>query len=81
MKLPFQLVPDSVSTDMIECTRTLYEQAQKGELIGLAFTGMIKSRGYIANAAGEAHRNPTFAIGMCFALIQKFTARLQCGPL
>lgn len=79
MKPPFVLIPDSLPSDLIECTKSLHEQALKGELIGLAFTGMTKRRGYIANSAGEAYRNPTFAIGMCFALIRKLSGRLDGG--
>ncbi len=81
MKPPFVLIPDSISNDIIECTRTLHEQALRHELIGLAYTGMVKQRGYVANSAGEAYRNPTFSIGMCFALIRKLSIRLDGGNL
>ena len=81
MKPPFVLIPDSVSNEVVECTRMLHEQALKGELIGLAFTGMVRRRGYIANSAGEAYRNPTFSIGMTFALIRKLSQRLDGGNL
>jgi hypothetical protein len=64
MKPPFTLIPDSISHDSVEALKTLLDDAEKGELIGIAFTAMYKKRSYIVNAAGEAHRNPTFALGM-----------------
>lgn len=79
MRPPFVLVPDQVSSDLIECTRALHEQAMKGELIGLAFAGMVKRRGYIVNTAGEAHRNPTFARGMVAALDDQLSGRVRGG--
>lgn len=79
MKTPFVLVPDTVSNELVECTRTLHDQARRGELIGLAYAGMLRRRGYIANSAGEAFRNPTFSIGMCVALIRKLLTRVDGG--
>ncbi len=76
---PFVLVPDHISFDVVECTRELHEMAKSGELLGLAFSGQLRRRGYIVDAAGESHRNPTFAIGMCWALIQKLSLRLDGG--
>lgn len=79
MKPPFVLIPDNVSHDTVECTRTLYEQAQRGELIGLAYVGVLRRRGYIVNSAGEAHRNPTFARGMVAALDDELAGRVRGG--
>lgn len=79
MRPPFVLIPDSLSTEMVECTRQLHEQALKGDLIGLAFAGMIKRRGYIVNSAGEAHRSPTFARGMLLSLDDQLSTRVRGG--
>lgn len=79
MKPPFVLIPDSISNDMIECTKQLHQQALRGELIGLAFAGMIKRRGYIVNSAGEAHRSPTFARGMLLSLDDQLSTRVRGG--
>jgi hypothetical protein len=68
MKPPFTLVPDSISHDSVEALKTLLDDAERGDLIGIAFTAMYKKRSYIVNAAGEAHRNPTFALGMAEVL-------------
>ncbi|MBA3589691.1 hypothetical protein [Methylibium sp.] len=79
MKPPYVLVPDNVSTDMVECLETLLEHARKGELIGLAFAGLLKRRGYIVNTAGELHRNPTFARGIVAALDDQLSGRVRGG--
>lgn len=79
MKSPYVLVADSVSTDTVECLETLLTHAKRGEIIGVAYTAMLKRRGYIANTAGEAHRNPTFARGMVAALDDQLSQRIRGG--
>lgn len=79
MKPPFVLVPDTVSNDTVECLETLLDQARRGEVIGLAYTAVLKRRGYIANTAGEAHRNPTFSRGMVAALDDQLALRIRGG--
>lgn len=79
MKPPFFLVPDTVSNDTVECLRQLHAEAKRGELIGIAFVGVLKRRGYIVNTAGEAHRNPTFARGMLAALDDQLSLRIRGG--
>lgn len=64
MKPPFTLAPESVSHDSVEALKALLDDAKKGELIGITFAAMYKKRSYMVNAAGEAHRNPTFSLGM-----------------
>jgi hypothetical protein len=79
VKPPFVLIPDTVSADTVECLQTLLEHAQAGEVIGLGFVAMLKRRGYIANTAGEAYRNPTFTRGMLLALDDKLSRRVDGG--
>lgn len=79
MRPPFVLVPDTVSNDTVECLQTLLDQARRGEIIGLAYTAVLKRRGYIANTAGEAHRNPTFSRGMVAALDDQLALRIRGG--
>lgn len=76
---PYILVPDTVSTDTVECLKQLLEHAKSGEVIGIAFAAMLKKRGYIANTAGEAHRNPTWARGMVAALDDQLSLRIRGG--
>lgn len=80
MKPPFALVPDSVSTDTVECLKLLLARARKGEVIGLAYCAVLKQRAYIVNAAGLAHESPTFARGMVAALDDQLSETVRRGP-
>lgn len=63
MKLPFHLVPDDLSHDIVVATQQIAAQAMGGEAIGIAFIVMYRTREFIANAAGEYYRNPDAARG------------------
>ena len=66
---PFTLVKGTVSNDSIEALRFLLKEAERGELIGFAYGAMLKShRLCFVDTAGEAHRNPIFALGIIGAL-------------
>lgn len=80
MKAPFRLIPDTVSTDTIECLELLLRRARKGEVIGLAYAAMLKKRAYIVNTAGTAHESPTFARGMIRALDDQLGQRILGDP-
>lgn len=75
MKPPFTLVPDTLSRDTKEALEQLLEMAKRGELIGIAFAGMVRRRQYFVNSAGEAHRNPVFARGMVDDLMAELRNR------
>lgn len=77
MRPPFRLVPDTLSTDTAEALAQLLDLAKRGELIGVAFAGMLKQRRYFVNTAGEAHRNPTFARGCVSALDDELGRRMR----
>jgi len=77
MKPPFRLVPDTLSTDTEQALAQLLDLARRGELIGVAFAGMLKQRRFFVNTAGEAHRNPTFARGMVAALDDELGSRMR----
>lgn len=79
MRPPLVLIPDTVSNDTVQCLETLLHHARRGDLVGIAFAGIVKRRGYIANSAGEAYRDPTFSIGMCQVLIKKLLLRVDGG--
>jgi hypothetical protein len=79
VRTPLVLIPDTVSNETIKCLETLLYHAKKGAIVGVAFTAMVKGRGYIANSAGEAYRDPTFSIGMSVALIKKLLTRIDGG--
>jgi hypothetical protein len=73
---PFRLVPDKISHDTVEALQELLALARTGDLIGVAYAGMLKRRGYIVDSAGEAYRNPTFSRGMVCALDDHFGSRV-----
>jgi len=79
MKAPYVLIPDNVSHETVKCLEQLLVEARKGEVIGLAYAAMLKRRGYIADSAGEAYRNPTFARGMVAALDDRLSLRIRGG--
>lgn len=66
MKQPFRLYTmKRVSHDTVRCLRHLLKQAEAGDVIGVAVAAMHKEqRHYTVHLCGEAHRNPTFSIGM-----------------
>jgi len=68
MKQPYKLVRSQVSHDSVAVLKNLLEQAEQGELIGVAFAAMYKEGNYVVDLTGEAHRSPTFARGMVKAL-------------
>lgn len=77
MKPPFHLVPDTLSNETTEALMQMLELARRGELIGIAFAGILRQRGYFVNTAGEAHRNPTFARGVVAALDDSLSNRIH----
>ncbi len=83
MSGPIVLVPDAVSNDTVAALQQLLKHARAGNIVGIGFVAMLKpttkQRGYIANTAGEMHRNPTFTRGMLAALDDKLSQRIQGG--
>lgn len=63
MKTPFTLAHETISHDTVEALRGLLEEAEKGEVLGMAFIVMHKRRSFSVEATGEADRNPVFTIG------------------
>lgn len=80
MRPPFRLIPDTISADTGEALTQLLDLHHRGELIGIAFVGMLRQRRYFVNTAGEAHRNPTFARGCVSALDDELGARMKGKP-
>ena len=63
-----ELLPDKISHDLIEALEELLAGAKAGQIVGLAFTDVLKRQRYIANIAGTCVRNLTHARGMLCAL-------------
>lgn len=79
MRAPFTLIPDSISTDTVECLQQLLKRARRGEVIGLAYAAVLKQRSYIVNTAGVAFESPTFARGMVAALDDQLSDTVRRG--
>ena len=75
------LVPNTISQETIEALEFLLQEARSGELIGLAYVGMMKRRSCIMDTAGEAYRNPLFALGMVSMLSTEIANRARHEPL
>jgi hypothetical protein len=72
MKAPFRLYQmKRVSHDTVRCLRYLLKQAEAGDVMGVCVAAMHKEqRHYTVHTCGEAHRNPTFALGMTQMLLR-----------
>lgn len=74
---PFTLVNETVSHDTIEALEFLLQEARSGELIGLAYGAMLRRRTCIVDTAGEAYRNPLFALGVVCLLSDDVAQRAR----
>lgn len=79
MKPPFTLMRATVSHDTVEALEFLLHEAKRGEVIGLAYGAMMKRRACIVDTAGEAYRNPLFALGMVCMLSDDIAIRARNG--
>lgn len=71
MKPPYHLVPGALSHDTVAALEALLADAKAGRLQGIAFGAIYRRRTYIVDAAGEAHRSPTFALGVVHMLAKE----------
>lgn len=76
---PFVLIADGLSHDTIEALEQILAAARRGEVIGIAFGVMLKSRRFYVNTAGEAHRNPGFSLQMARMLDDQLVQRVRVG--
>lgn len=77
MKKPFTVARDPVSHDTVAALEFLLHEARRGELIGIAYGAMMKRRECIVDTAGEAHRNPLFALGLVCMLSDDIAIRAR----
>lgn len=68
--------PSPQSEDTVAVLERLLDDARKGRVIGLAYTAQLAKRGYIVDVAGDAARNPTFALGMVSMLANKLQRKV-----
>lgn len=76
-KPPFVLIRSKISHDTIEALEFLLHEAQRGQVIGLAYGAIMKGRACIVDTAGEAYRNPLFALGVVCLLSDDITIRAR----
>jgi hypothetical protein len=67
-RTPFTLVNSVTSSDTVACLRALLSEAERGEIVGVAYCAMFRRREYSVHICGEAARSPTFTRGMVAAL-------------
>ena len=77
---PFTLAKEKVSHETVEALRYLLGEAERGELIGIAYAAMLKRRSCIVDTAGEDYRNPLFALGMVCMLSADIADRSRQDP-
>lgn len=75
--MPYRLVPDTVSHDLILALETLLQGAKTGEITGIAFACTLRKMRYITNVAGVCFRNPTHTRGMLGALDDELAAMIH----
>ena len=66
--MPYRLVPDDISRDVVKALETLLDLAKAGDVTGIAFACTLRQQRFITNVAGHCYKNPTFARGMVAAL-------------
>lgn len=71
------LVPIEISHDTLACIEALHKRVIDGEVTGLAFVATLRRKGYIADTAGLAWRNPTFALGAVSVLAAQISHRIR----
>lgn len=66
--MPYHLVRDYISRDVIEALTALLDGAKTGDVTGIAFACTLKRNRYITNVAGRCYKDATFTRGMLGAL-------------
>lgn len=75
--MPYQLVKDYISRDLVECLTQLLEGAKSGHIKGISFAAILDKNRFITNVAGLCYRNPTFARGMVSSLDDELAALIN----
>jgi hypothetical protein len=71
-----KVVPLRPDPELVNTLVRLAEQANRGELSGLAYVAMYKGREYQGNAVGRAKSFPAYALGLLAALEAHLAALL-----
>ncbi len=62
------LVRPTVSQETVDALKDLLHAAERGEVVGIAFTAMLRRDDWYADAVGEARRIPVLTRGMLLEL-------------
>ena len=73
----FNRVDTGPCQETIAHLRILLDEAERGDLIGLAWVGMYQGRQWDRALTGDAHRNRTGVLGMLHAYCAKLAADLN----
>ena len=66
--MPYQLVKDYVSRDLVVCLKQLLAGAESGEVRGIVFGAILKRQRYITNVTSLCARHATFSRGIVASL-------------
>lgn len=80
MNQRIRVVSGLPSRETIEMLTDLLEEAQRGQLIGLAGVAMYARRRYEYALAGEGRRSPTYAVGAVAGLQAYITHQISQPP-
>lgn len=75
--MPYKLVKDYISRDVIEALEILLGGAKRGDVTGIAFVCTLTKQRFITNVAGLCHRHPTFTRGMVASLDDELSEIVQ----
>jgi hypothetical protein len=69
-----------VSTGTVNILRTLLESAEAGDLVGIAFIGIIRGQRVIKGWSGYAGQNPRVTLGALRELDHELLIQLRREP-
>jgi len=72
-----RLVESFRSADTIAALEDLLARARAGEIVGLVYAAIEPQRSYVADTAGEATRDLTYALGMVRVLDKLIASRIR----
>ena len=69
--MTLKLVPHKISSSTVNALASLTIQAERGQLIGIAFAALYKGDTFIAASCGACHDDPMRSMGMAAVLHAK----------
>jgi hypothetical protein len=75
--MPYQLLKDTISRDVVEALEQLLLGARNGDVTGVAFAAALRGRRYVTNVAGTCFRDATATRGMVATLDDELSGIVQ----